>query len=60
MGAKYHIQVKMYKEVVPNKFEFVKGFDSHAFDEKWVEFLYYDVLRFEDDLHKYIIEEVEE
>lgn len=60
MGAKYHIQVKMYKEVVPNKFEFVKGFDSHAFDKELIEFFYNDVSRLEDDLHKYIIEEVEE
>lgn len=56
MSAKYHIQVKMYKEVVPNKFQFVKGFDSHAFDKELIEFLYDDVSRFEEDLYKYISE----
>lgn len=40
MSAKYHIQVKMYKEVGINKHKFVKGFDSLYFNETVAEWLY--------------------
>lgn len=40
MSAKYHIQVKLYKEEGINKHKFVKGFNSLYFNETVAEWLY--------------------
>lgn len=40
MSEKYHIQVKLYKEVDTNKYKFIKGFDSNNFNEEVAEYLY--------------------
>lgn len=40
MSEKYHIQVKLYKEVDTNKYKFIKGFDSNNFTEEVAEYLY--------------------